>query len=257
MCPGPGRCSPLPARLTFTGRIHNTCTQPHPVALPHGSVGFASDPRIPPGPSVTTRASHVKAPSHLHLTLLPQSTPVPPKMPLPWGQCLPGQGLLPEPILLRTEIPPSAAGQQDRVSPHLTCTSMAKLSLGFQVGQQVAFGLPCHVTLGAPHGGEVSGSHLPFQKRGYTGSGPQSDRCSHWGNLGALWVSSILKEAISQLFTSFSKPWVTHRPRGDKLPRPSCRCSTPLASHHLITEPLQAHTHTIWKACSKTLEVQS
>ena len=83
MCPGPGRCSPLPARLTFTGRIHNTCTQPHPVALPHGSVGFASDPRIPPGPSVTIRASHVKAPSHIHLTLLPQSTPVPPKVPLP------------------------------------------------------------------------------------------------------------------------------------------------------------------------------
>lgn len=72
-----------PAHLTFTGRSHNTCAQPHPVALAQGSVGFASDPRIPPGPSVTIGASHMKAPSHPHLTLLSQSTLVPPKAPLP------------------------------------------------------------------------------------------------------------------------------------------------------------------------------
>lgn len=72
--PGTAGCSLLPAHLTFTGMSHNTCTQPHPVALPQGSVGFASDPRIPPGPSVTIRASHMKAPNHPRLTLLPKST---------------------------------------------------------------------------------------------------------------------------------------------------------------------------------------
>ena len=39
---------------------------------------------------------------------------------------------------------------------------------GFQVGQWVASALQCHVTLGAPHGGGVNGSHLPFQQRGHT-----------------------------------------------------------------------------------------
>ena len=52
---------------------------PTPWLCPQGSVGFASDPRVPPGPSVTIRASH----SHSHLTPLPQNTLVPPKAPLP------------------------------------------------------------------------------------------------------------------------------------------------------------------------------
>ena len=74
-----------PARLTFIGRSHNTRAQPHPMALAQGSVGFASDPRIPPGPSVTIGASHMKAPSHPHLNLLPRAHWSPPRCPFPEG----------------------------------------------------------------------------------------------------------------------------------------------------------------------------
>lgn len=92
--------------------------QPHPTALAQGSLGFASDPRIPPGPSVTIGASHMKAPSYPHLTLLSQSTLVSLKaLSFPEGVCL-RDGLLPEPISLRTETPPSAACS--RTKRHLT-----------------------------------------------------------------------------------------------------------------------------------------
>lgn len=112
----------------------NTHAQPHPTALAQGSLGFASDPRIPPGPSVTIGASHMKAPSYLYPLSFPRAHWSLSRRPLPEGG-VSLDGLLPEPISLRTETLLQLQ-QQDQASPHLDMHVHGQIVAGFRWGSE-------------------------------------------------------------------------------------------------------------------------
>lgn len=60
------------------------------------------------------------------------------------------------------------------------------------------------------------------------------------GIQGALWISSILKEAISQSFTSFSKPW--SRPQAQRRQEAALTIMQDTSTHLLHSQNLMKHT---------------